>query len=149
MTTNTLTAGFPWTSARRLAGRIAWFAVWAFVTTFAWFEVVKHGWIQGSPLDAALLTATAVFGFIAPDLTFLVGAGESTPKGHLPKRAVPFYNALHRFWPPLLFTAGLGVIFDPLGPIGLMAFVAGLSWMAHVSLDRAAGYGLRNPDGSR
>ncbi len=149
MTAHTLTAGTPWTSARRIVGRIGWFAVWAFVTTFVWFEVAKHGWMQGSPLDAALLTSTAVLAFIAPDLTFLVGVGEPTPKGHLPKRAVPFYNAMHRFWPPLLITTGVGIAFDPLGPAGLIAFVAGLSWMAHVALDRVAGYGLRNPDGSR
>ena len=132
-----------------LAARAGWFATWAFFTTFAWFEVVKHGWIQGDPVDAIVLTTAAVVAFILPDLTFLVGAGQAVEKGYLPRQAVPFYNAMHRLWPPLLLTSVVGVAFAPLNSVGLAAFVAGLSWMAHVTLDRAAGYGLRNADGSR
>ena len=136
-------------SPRTVITRGAWFAVWLFLTAFAWFEVVKHGYVNGGMLDAIVLTATAVGAFVLPDLTFLVGLGEEIRQGYLPRRAVPFYNALHRFWPPLLLTAVVGIAFDPLGPVALVVFVAGLSWMAHVAMDRAAGYGLRNADGSR
>ena len=136
-------------SVTTVAARIVWFVVWAFVAAFAWFEVIKHGYLEGSAVDAIVLTATAVGAFVLPDLTFLVGAGQQVEQGYLPTRAVPFYNAMHRFLPSLLLTLIVGVGLAPLGPVELVLFVAGLSWMAHVALDRAAGYGLRNADGSR
>lgn len=137
------------TSMTTIAIRIGWFAVWVLVTLFAWFEVVEHGYVDGSAVDAIVLTVAAAGAFVLPDLTFLVGAGQQVEQGYLPTRAVPYYNAMHRFLPPLLLTLVVGVGLAPLGPVGLALFVAGLSWMAHVALDRAAGYGLRNPDGSR
>ena len=136
-------------STRTILTRSAWFAGWLFLTVFVWFEVVKHGYVNGGRLDAVVLTATAVGAFVLPDLTFLVGLGEEARQGYLPRRAVPFYNALHRFWPPLLLTTVVVIVFDPLGPVALVVFIAGLSWMAHVAMDRAAGYGLRNADGGR
>lgn len=136
-------------SMTTIATRVVWFVVWAFVTVFAWFEVIKHGYLEGSAIDAIVLTTVAVGAFVLPDLTFLVGVGHPAKKGYLPARAVPYYNAMHRFLPPLLLTLIVGVGLAPLEPAGLALFVAGLSWMAHVALDRAAGYGLRNPDGSR
>lgn len=136
-------------SMTTIATRVVWFVVWAFVTVFAWFEVIKHGYLEGSAIDAIVLTTVAVGAFVLPDLTFLVGVGQPVEKGYLPTRAVPYYNAMHRFLPPLLLTLIVGVGLAPLEPAGLVLFVAGLSWMAHVALDRAAGYGLRNPDGSR
>lgn len=132
-----------------VAVRIGWFLVWAFLTVLAWFVVVTHGFVNGSALDTVALTATAIVAFILPDMTFLVGLGQEVRPGYLPTRAVPFYNAMHRFWPPLVITALVGALLDPLAPAALAAFVGGLSWMAHVAMDRAAGYGLRNPDGSR
>jgi hypothetical protein len=96
-------------------------------------------------LAAALLTAAIllmadgapiwqffVFG-AAPDLALFGGAGLA--KGQLHPRAVPLYNALHRF----------------AGPI-VLAFVPGfqlgaLAWALHIAIDRAVGYGLRTPDG--
>jgi len=70
-----------------------WFGLWALLTAFAVFEVVKHGYVNGSALDAAVLTTVAVAFFVAPDLTFLVGAGQPVAKGHLAPRAVPFRTA--------------------------------------------------------
>ena len=137
------------TSTARIAARVGWLALWAFVTAFAWFEVVMHGYIEGSALEAAVLTTVAVGAFILPDMTFLVGIGQPIEKGYLPTKAVPSYNAMHRIWPPLLLTTVVGIGLTPLGPVGLALFIGGLSWMAHVALDRAAGYGLRNADGSR
>lgn len=129
--------------------RGGWLAGWSVVTAAAWFHVVKYGFIRGDTLEAIVLTATAVFAFVLPDLTFLVALGQPVEKGLLPRRAVPFYNAMHRLWPPLLLTTFAAIALVPLDLFGLALFVAGLSWTAHVALDRAAGYGLRNADGSR
>ena len=137
------------TSGSEIAARIGWFTLWAFVTAFAWFEVVKHGYVEGSAVEAVVLTTGAVGAFILPDMTFFVGIGQPVEKGYLPTKAVLSYNALHRIWPPLLLTMAVGIGLAPLGPVALALFVGGLSWMAHVALDRAAGYGLRNADGSR
>ena len=41
---------------------------------------------------------------IAPDITFLLGAGPGLQRGQLAPRAVPFYNAAHRFWAPAALT---------------------------------------------
>jgi hypothetical protein len=126
-----------------------WLGLWVSLTVFAVFEVVKHGYVNGSAADAAMLTAAAVGFFVAPDLTFVIGAGQPVPHGHISPLAVPWYNALHRMLVPLVLTAIIGIAFAPLAFVPLALFVGGLSWMAHIALDRAAGYGLRNPDGSR
>lgn len=126
-----------------------WLGLWAFLASFAAFEVIKHGFVNGSATEAAILTATAIGFFIAPDLTFIIGAGEPVEKGHLAHRAVPWYNAMHRMWIPLAFTSFIGVAPAPLAFAPLALFIGGLSWMAHIALDRTAGYGLRRPDGSR
>jgi hypothetical protein len=115
--------------------------------------------IAYAALAAALLSASIVvmtrsgdlwqfFAFgAAPDLALFLGAGfaprANTRKGTRPSgpefplhpRAVPVYNALHRF----------------AGPI-ILAFVPGfllgaLAWALHIAIDRTVGYGLRTPDG--
>ena len=126
-----------------------WLALWAVLTAFAVFEVVKHGFVNGSPGQAAILSATAFGSFIAPDLTFLVGTGQPTPHGHIAPVAVSWYNSMHRMWVPFLLTTIVGVAFAPLALWSLALFIGGLSWMAHIALDRTAGYGLRLPDGGR
>lgn len=126
-----------------------WLGVWACLTMFATFEIIKHGYVNGSTTDAMVLTASACAAFVAPDLTFVIGAGQPAPKGSLPTRAVPWYNTMHRMWIPLTITSTVAIALAPLTLAGLAGFVGGLSWMAHIALDRAAGYGLRKPDGSR
>ena len=126
-----------------------WLGLWAFLTALAVFEVVKHGYVNGTATDAAVLTAAAIGCFVAPDLTFLIGAGQPAPKGSLPTRAVPWYNVMHRMWIPFVLTTIIGIALAPLALAPLAGFIGGLSWMAHIALDRTAGYGLRNPDGSR
>ena len=117
--------------------------------------------IAYAALAAALLTASIIvmtrdgalwqfFAFgAAPDLALFASAGfalwANTRKGISPSgrafpgqlhpRAVPLYNALHRF----------------IGPI-LLAFVPGfllgaLAWGLHIAIDRTVGYGLRSRDG--
>lgn len=78
---------------------------------------------------------------LAPDLSFIAGLGPGLERGQLHPRAVPFYNAVHRFWVPGLLVA-----------IGLLAqspgwLAAGLAWVAHIGLDRSLGFGLRTPEG--
>jgi hypothetical protein len=81
---------------------------------------------------------------IAPDLTMFVGAHEGG-NGRLSSRAVPYYNAAHRPWIPLLVLVGYSV--SPLEWVPI--FAAGLGWLLHIAADRAFGYGLRAADGSR
>lgn len=126
-----------------------WFSLWMFLTVFALFEVIKHGYVYGSPAYAIGLTAAAVGAFVAPDLTFVIGLGDSVAKGSISPKAVPFYNGAHRMAAAFAFTTLIGLGLAPLGSSALAVFIGGLSWMAHIAMDRAAGYGLRNADGSR
>lgn len=98
---------------------------------FTVFEAVKHG-----------LWTPALAGLLGPDVALLAGAGAGLARGQLHPRAVGFYNALHRWWPPLL----LVVVTLP-NPVPLWAFVFAVAWLAHVALDRACGYGLRDREG--
>lgn len=123
-------------SAALVARRTAWGANALFWTAFAVLEGVNHGWL------AALL---AVAFFIAPDLTFLAGIRDAhtVERGQLPARAVPYYNAAHRALVPLALIALYTVT-----PFAWAPIFAGLcGWMAHISFDRALGYGLRTKDG--
>jgi uncharacterized protein DUF4260 len=89
----------------------------------------------------ALIGWPALALWLAPDLTMLAGLSADLPRdGRMPARAVPYYNAAHRLAGPLALTA-IGAVTGPLA-LGL-----GLTWLSHVLVDRAAGYGLRTPDG--
>ena len=83
----------------------------------------------------------AVFA-IAPDVALVAGAGSGLQRGQLHPRAVPLYNALHRFVGPALVAAAALA-----GLVGPGFLVAALAWAFHVALDRAVGYGLRTRDG--
>jgi len=114
------------------------------------YEVVVHD------LDAAPVLLAAVL----PDLTFLLGIGQPHGRGQLPARAVPAYNLAHRPILPLL-VIGLSVgallaarvlnaeidTWESARAIPLLAYAAGLAWLAHIAIDRACGFGLRTPDG--
>ena len=76
-----------------------------------------------------------------PDIALFVGIGAGLAKGQLHPRAVPLYNALHRFTSPVVF-AILAVAFLPAGYL-----VGALAWGLHIAVDKVAGYGLRTPDG--
>jgi hypothetical protein len=80
-----------------------------------------------------------VFG-AGPDLALFLGVGRNLEKGQLHPRAVPVYNALHRYWGP----AALALLSIVL-PAGYL--VGALAWATHISLDRCVGYRLRTPDG--
>ncbi|MFF3708694.1 DUF4260 family protein [Streptomyces phaeochromogenes] len=116
--------------------RTAWLLNAHFWSAFAVLEAVNHGW------PAGLL---AVAFFITPDLTFLVGIGEARgmAKGRLQPRAVPYYNTAHRALVPLAL-----MTLYAFGPVTWApAFAALCGWLAHISYDRAFGYGLRTKEG--
>jgi hypothetical protein len=75
-----------------------------------------------------------VFG-AAPDLALFLGAGRDLAPGQLHPRAVPVYNAVHRFIGPVVLALATG--YD----------VGALAWALHIAVDRAVGYGLRMRDG--
>lgn len=78
---------------------------------------------------------------IAPDITLLGGAAPGLQRGQLHPRAVPFYNAVHRFWAPgVMALLALLIQADPW-------LAAGLAWCAHIAIDRSLGFGLRTAQG--
>lgn len=78
---------------------------------------------------------------IGPDISLLAGMSPGLDRGRLHPRAVPFYNAVHRFWAPaVLIVVALA--------LQQAAWVAGgLAWVAHIAFDRSLGFGLRTPEG--
>ncbi|HET9410548.1 MAG TPA: DUF4260 family protein [Candidatus Dormibacteraeota bacterium] len=78
---------------------------------------------------------------VAPDLSMLVGGGKGLQRGQLHPRAVPIYNAVHRFWAPAVLVAIALLLRDP----GWLS--AGLAWSAHIAIDRSLGFGLRTREG--
>jgi hypothetical protein len=83
----------------------------------------------------------AAFG-VGPDVALLLGAGRGLERGQLHPRAVPLYNALHRFPGPV----ALGAL-AALGVLPEAYLVGALAWALHIAVDRAVGYGLRTRDG--
>jgi hypothetical protein len=79
---------------------------------------------------------------LGPDLALFLGAGKGLERGQLHPRAVPLYNAVHRFWGPLVLAA-----FALVASLPAAWLVAALTWATHIAIDRAVGYGLRAPDG--
>ena len=77
---------------------------------------------------------------LGPDVALLLGIGSGLEKGQLHPRAVPLYNALHRYWGPAALALASIVL-----PEGWLA--AALAWALHISVDRTVGYGLRTPEG--
>lgn len=114
-----------------------WLALWGILTATTIVAIATLGY-----------GGVAVAAFVAPDLSFLAGIGQPFEKGRLPVKAVPIYNTAHRMPVAAGFTA-IGTAATAAGIAAPWTVVAGLSWMAHIAMDRSFGYGLRNPDGSR
>ncbi|MBO1902429.1 DUF4260 family protein [Leucobacter weissii] len=121
--------------------RILWSVLAVALLAFAIFEGVKYGWVAA--------TVLILFGLL-PDIA-LIGAFGGRP-GLLRPERVGFYNFLHRPWLPIaLIAASLILPLPALGwglRGGLELFLAGLAWLAHIAVDRAFGFGLRDPEGS-
>jgi hypothetical protein len=100
---------------------------------------LAYGALAALLLAALVLKGTwtpALIGLIGPDIALAFGGGSGLERGQLHPRAVGFYNLLHRFWLPALLL-----------PLGGAWLVIGLAWAAHVAVDRAMGYGLRDAAG--
>ena len=112
--------------------QLAYGALMVALLAFAVFELVRGGtgWWQFFAFGAA------------PDIALFVGIAPGLAKGQLHPRAVPLYNALHRFWGPL----ALGAL-AAFGIVSLGFFVGAIAWALHIAVDRTAGYNLRTPDG--
>lgn len=98
----------------------------------ALLELLRHdtGWWQFFAFGAM------------PDVALFLGFAPGLEKGRLHPRAVPLYNALHRFAGP----AALGALAIAAGlPTGYL--VGALAWALHIAVDRVCGYGLRTSDG--
>jgi hypothetical protein len=79
---------------------------------------------------------------LGPDLAVLYGIAPGLARGQPHPRAVPLYNALHRYWGPLVLAIAALAAGLPLG------YVAGaIAWGLHVAFDRAIGLRPRSPDG--
>lgn len=78
---------------------------------------------------------------IAPDITLLIGGGRGLQKGQLNSAVVPFYNAVHRYWGPAVLLVLMLLLHNPAWA------AAALAWIAHISVDRSLGFGLRTADG--
>lgn len=133
---HTVTADSPRHRLPAAARRTAWIAWAAFLLAFAVLEGVNHGAVAWGALAA---------GLIVPDLTFLTGARAREPvsRGQLPRKAVPWYNAAHRTWIPLVLAAAYALA--PFDVPALFTFL--LAWLLHIAADRACGYNLRARDG--
>jgi hypothetical protein len=119
------------TLSSKTARRLGWGVAAAALFAGAILQVQDHGggWLA---LGFALM----------PDLGLVAGIDRNLQKGQLAPRAVPIYNALHRFVGPVLLA--LLVIAGVLPAIWLSA---ALGWALHIAVDRAVGYGLRGADG--
>jgi hypothetical protein len=100
------------------------------VTLAAWQRDQLNAW-----LFWPLVLAPDVLGYLPASLM-----GRAPEKGALPPRGVPLYNLWHTYVLPLALgaalTVGTGAVPWPL-----------LGWLIHITLDRAAGFGLRAADG--
>ncbi len=118
-------------SRNRFAGRARWGVAALGLLAATVLEVQNHGggWL--------------VLGFaLMPDLGLLAGMARGLLKGQLAPRAVPIYNALHRFVGPAML-AGFAIT----GLLPTVWFAAALAWALHIAVDRTAGYELRGADG--
>jgi hypothetical protein len=109
--------------------------------------VSRLGWaaLGGAAVAGAFILAGAdawqiwVFLFL-PDVGLLYGMSSGLEKGRLHPRAVWLYNALHVPVGPAVL-ALLSLV------IGIDWFAGALAWTAHIAIDRAFGYRLRDRRG--
>ncbi|MBN7793163.1 DUF4260 family protein [Microbacterium esteraromaticum] len=120
--------------------RILWGILAAAAITLSVISSVDYGWIVGGPVIAFALL---------PDVA-LIGAFDPTRSGALRPDRVVGYNMLHLARFPVLLIAGGSLITLPVvggAPGGAVVVGMGLAWLAHIAVDRAVGYGLRDRDG--
>ncbi len=123
---------------RRRVRRIGWAIAAVLLLGGTIFEAAKHG---GAAVPLAVL------GLILPDLTFLLGLGQAHEPGRLPRSIVRAYNVAHHPLVPVIPLIALSLVPGIPGDSAAL-FTFFLAWLTHIAVDRAAGYGRRNPDGS-
>src|SRR4051812_35878957 len=104
--------------------RVAYLALALLIVVSIVLEVVRHRtgyWQLGA------------FG-LGPDVALLLGVGAGLARGQIHPRAVPLYNALHRFWAPVILLAVACA-----GVVGVAYLVGALVWCFHISFDRTVG----------
>jgi hypothetical protein len=77
---------------------------------------------------------------VLPDVAILAGLDRGLARGQMHPRAVPIYNALHRFFGPAALAAGAPLL-------GAVWLIAALGWAFHICFDHAVGLGLRTREG--
>ena len=126
------------TAAPSRASRIASGAGGAFFLAFGVFEMVKHG---------GATWATGLTGLIGPDIPMLFGAwGKDVAPKQLSPKVVPYHNALHHWVPPVLVMVAFSTLTET-NTQAAPGFTLGAMWLAHVLIDKAFGFGLRNRAG--
>lgn len=119
--------------------RISWGIAGALLLGFAVFEAVKYGWVA---------TGVLLLFVLLPDIALI---GAFAERGRLAPERVGVYNLLHTPAIPLaLIVVSILLPLPSLGwglRGGLELFLAGLAWLLHICIDRAAGFGLRDRDG--
>lgn len=121
------------------AVRIAWCVAAAALLCLAIFESVKYGWVAAGVI--------VVFALL-PDMPILRGFQSN---GIMRVQYVRLYNVLHSTWIPLALMLSAMFPVPSLGwglRPGLELFLAGVAWLLHISIDRAAGFGMRQSDGT-
>ncbi|WP_259471787.1 DUF4260 domain-containing protein [Streptomyces shenzhenensis] len=116
--------------------RVAWGVLAALLLIWLVFETAKYGgWV----------IVAAVAGVVVPDLSFLAALSGPHEHGRMPRRAVPFYNLLHR--PLVALVVMAGCLIPESSAVAVPLFNFGLAWLVHIAADRALGFGLRGADG--
>lgn len=81
---------------------------------------------------------------------FLASLDRGLQRGQLHPRAVAAYNATHRLWLPLALGGTLGglTLLNVLPRAATIGWTAGAcAWVAHIGVDQALGFGLRDRRG--
>ncbi|MGW3957086.1 DUF4260 family protein [Streptomyces sp. NPDC004752] len=118
--------------------RLAWGVLAVLLLIFLVFETAKYGgWV----------IVAAIAGLVVPDLSFLAALSGPHEHGRMPRRAVPFYNLLHR--PLVAVVVMLCCLIPDRSTIAVPLFNFGLAWLVHIAADRALGFGLRGADGGQ
>lgn len=120
---------------KRLPSRIVLAAVAVLLLAFIGYELFAH---RGATLW------TGPVGLLWPDLAFLLALGAN--QARLPRRAVVGYNLVHRPWLPLALLLVVALD-DQTNAQAAPYFVFALAWLAHIAIDRALGFRLRDRDG--
>jgi hypothetical protein len=120
-----------------VARRAGWWVIGLLSGAFGVFEAIKHGG------PSAYLFFV---GAIGPDIPLFAQLFLRHRKGQLHRAVVPWYNVLHFPLLPLVLIAFFSFYGDT-NDQSAPGFTLGVAWLAHIAVDRAIGYGLRDRNG--